>query len=364
LSITFLLLIKDVAIKMQHVYDVTIIGGGPAGLYSAFYSGLRGLKTKLIESQSQLGGKVLLYPEKLIWDIGGHPPILGEKFVKQLIQQAKTFDPTILTNTKVDFIERQENLFIVHTATGEKHYSKTVLLAVGGGIINPQKLTLEGAEKYEMSNLHYTVQSYKRFVNKDILISGGGNAAIDWAVELSPIAKSVTVVYRKETLSAHEATVKEALDAGVLIECNTTITKLLANEDKTAIQLVRCENSKTKESYTRQIDEVIISHGYNCEASLTFDEAISIPKKDDYYFEGKATGETVQPGIFAAGDILSFEGKINLLLGTFQDAANAVNSIKTYLEPTAYRHGMVSSHNELFKEKNRSIIEKELVPSH
>ncbi|MFJ7373417.1 NAD(P)/FAD-dependent oxidoreductase [Lysinibacillus capsici] len=349
---------------MQHVYDVTIIGGGPAGLYSAFYSGLRGLKTKLLESQPQLGGKVLLYPEKLIWDIGGHPPVLGEQFVKQLIEQAKTFDPTILTGTKVDLIERHNDIFVIHTAAGEKHYSKTVLLAVGGGIISPQKLTLEGAEKYEMSNLHYTVQSYKRFVDKDIMISGGGNAAIDWAVELSPIAKSVTVVYRKENLSAHEATVQEALDAGVRIECNTTITKLSANIDKTAIQLVTCENMITKQSYTRQIDEVIVSHGYNREASLAFDEAIAIPKKDDYYVEGKATGETAQPGIFAAGDILSFDGKINLLLGTFQDAANAVNSIKTYLEPTAYRHGMVSSHNELFKEKNHSIIEKQFAPAH
>lgn len=349
---------------MQHVYDVTIIGGGPAGLYSAFYSGLRGLKTKLLESQPQLGGKVLLYPEKLIWDIGGHPPVLGEQFVKQLIEQAKTFDPTILTGTKVDLIERHNDVFVIHTAAGEKHYSKTVLLAVGGGIISPQKLTLEGAEKYEMSNLHYTVQSYKRFVDKDIMISGGGNAAIDWAVELSPIAKSVTVVYRKENLSAHEATVQEALDAGVRIECNTTITKLSANIDKTAIQLVTCENTITKQSYTRQIDEVIVSHGYNREASLAFDEAIAIPKKDDYYVEGKATGETAQPGIFAAGDILSFDGKINLLLGTFQDAANAVNSIKTYLEPIAYRHGMVSSHNELFKEKNRSIIEKQFAPAH
>lgn len=131
---------------MQHVYDVTIIGGGPAGLYSAFYSGLRGLKTKLLESQPQLGGKVLLYPEKLIWDIGGHPPVLGEQFVKQLIEQAKTFDPTILTGTKVDLIERHNDIFVIHTAAGEKHYSKTVLLAVGGGIISPQKLTLEGAE--------------------------------------------------------------------------------------------------------------------------------------------------------------------------------------------------------------------------
>ncbi|MGE7945396.1 NAD(P)/FAD-dependent oxidoreductase [Lysinibacillus sp. NPDC093688] len=346
---------------MQHVYDVTIIGGGPAGLYSAFYSGLRGLKTKLIESQQQLGGKVLLYPEKLIWDIGGHPPVLGEQFAKQLIAQAKTFDPTVITDTKIDFIERQDDIFVLHTAQGDKHYSKTVLLAVGGGIINPQKLSLEGAEKYEMTNLHYTVQSYRHFVDKDVIISGGGNAAIDWAVELSPIAKNVTVVYRKDTLSAHEATIQEALDAGVNIECNTSISKLTANADKTAIQLVTCENTKTKQSYTRQIDEVIVSHGYNREASLELDQAITIPKKDDYYFEGKATGETTQPGIFAAGDILAFEGKINLLLGTFQDAANAVNSIKTYLEPTAYRHGVVSSHNEVFKEKNRSIIDKHLI---
>ncbi len=103
-------------------------------------------------------------------------------------------------------------------------------------------MSLEGAEKYEMTNLHYTVQSYRHFVDKEIIISGGGNAALDWAVELSPIAKNVTVVYRKDKLSAHEATIQEALNTGVNIECNTTISTLTANADKTAIQLVTCEN--------------------------------------------------------------------------------------------------------------------------
>ncbi|MFV2049781.1 NAD(P)/FAD-dependent oxidoreductase, partial [Metabacillus sp. YM-086] len=185
----------------QELFDVTVIGGGPAGLYSAFYSGLREMKTKIIEFQPHLGGKIHVYPEKMIWDVGGQTPILGEKLIQQLVQQGLTFDPTVVLNEKVESISRtEEGIFILHTSSGEKHYSKTVIVAVGSGILNPQKLEIEGAEKFEVSNLHYTVKSLKRFKNKKVIISGGGNSAIDWANELEPIAEKVILTYRKGEL--------------------------------------------------------------------------------------------------------------------------------------------------------------------
>ena len=139
----------------HELFDVTVIGGGPAGLYSAFYSGLREMKTKIIEFQPTLGGKIHVYPEKMIWDVGGLTPIPGAKLIEQLVQQGLTFDPTVVLNEKVESITRnEEGIFILEGSSGEKHYSKTVIIAVGSGIINPQKLDIEGAERFEFSNLN------------------------------------------------------------------------------------------------------------------------------------------------------------------------------------------------------------------
>lgn len=174
----------------DQLYDVTIVGGGPAGLYAAFYSGLREMKTKLIEFQPFLGGKVHLYPEKMIWDVGGMRPVSGEQLIEQMTEQALTFEPEVVLGEKVTSISKKEDgQFVLHTSSGQNHYSKTVILAVGYGIFQPTKLQIDGAERFEVSNLHYTVKSLARFKDKVVLISGGGNSAIDWAIELESIAK-------------------------------------------------------------------------------------------------------------------------------------------------------------------------------
>lgn len=341
----------------EQIYDVTIIGGGPAGLYSAFYSGLREMKTKIIEFQPFLGGKVHVYPEKMIWDVGGLSPVTGGQLIDQLVKQDLTFGPAVVLGQKVTSLTKDENgHFILHTSSGEKHYSKTVILAVGGGILKPTKLSIDGAERFEVTNLHYTVKSLARFKGKTVLISGGGNAAIDWANELEPIAKKIYLTYRKEILNGHEAEVTRVMESSVECLLNTTIEKLIAAPDHETIEKVVLHRNEDGQPLELDIDEVIISHGYERDKDLLENSELNIKMENEYYIAGSPMSETSVEGLYAAGDILHHEGKLHLIAGAFQDAANAVNKAKQYIAPDARAWGTVSSHNELFVQKNREIM--------
>ncbi|PGA95782.1 NAD(P)/FAD-dependent oxidoreductase [Bacillus toyonensis] len=343
----------------EELFDVTVIGGGPAGLYSAFYSGLREMKTKIIEFQPQLGGKIHVYPEKMIWDVGGLLPVTGDKLIEQLVQQGLTFKPEVVLNTKVESIIRNEDgTFTLKTSTGEEHFSKTVIVATGSGILKPQKLSIEGAERFEVSNLNYTVKSLKRFKDKTIIISGGGNSAVDWANELEPIAKKVYLTYRKEELSGHEAQVKQLMNSSAECFLNTSITKLIAGDNHEAIEYVELTNHETGEVSHLPIDEVIINHGYERDITLLENSELDVAIIDNFYIAGNAKSESSVDGLYAAGDILKHDGKLHLIAGAFQDAGNAVNKAKQFIQPDASEYGMVSSHNEVFKKRNRELIKQ------
>lgn len=346
---------------MNHneLYDVTIIGGGPAGLFSTFYSGLREMKTKIIEYQNQLGGKVHVYPEKMIWDIGALTPISGAQLIEQMVEQALTFDPTVVLGEKVTSIARsEEGYFILRTDAGITHYSKTVIVAIGGGILNPQKLEIEGAEKFEVSNLSYTIKSLKSFKGKTVLISGGGHTAVDWANELEPIAEKVYLTYRKDALNGHEAQVSQLMNSSVECLFHTEITKLIAGPNRDAIQQVELKDNQTGEISLIEVDEVVVNHGFVREKKLLEESDLQIKMANEYHIAGNAYSETSVPGLYAAGDILGYDGKVHLIAGTFQDAINAVNKAKQHIEPEAADYGMVSSHNTIFKTRNRKLVEQ------
>lgn len=280
----------------RELFDVTIIGGGPAGLYSAFYSGLREMKTKIIEFLPQLGGKLHLYPEKMIWDVGGITPMPGERLREQLVQQGLTFKPEVVTNTKIHSISKdKEGIFLLETDSGQIHYSKTVIVAVGSGIVTPQKLKIEGAERFEVSNLNYTVKSLMHFRDKVVVLSGGGNSAVDWALELEPIAKKVYLTCRKDTLAGHEAKARELLESNVECLFHTSITKLIANENHNRIDSVELTNTKSEDVTTVKVDEVVINHGYEMDSSLLKNSKLKIDMLEDFYIAGNVNSETSVP---------------------------------------------------------------------
>ncbi|OMF37741.1 thioredoxin reductase [Paenibacillus sp. FSL H8-0548] len=338
--------------EQLELYDVTIIGGGPAGMYAAFYSGMRDLKTKLIDANDKLGGRMLIYPEKMIWDVGGVTPILCEKLIVQLEQQAQTFDPTIVLGQQVYGLERLEDgTYVLESTNGERHWTRTIIVAIGRGILKMAKLELEGAERYEVSNLHYTVQELEPFRGKRVLISGGGNSAVDWANELEPIAEQVTVVHRRDQFGGHEKHIERMKSSSVDVRTPYEVSQLFSNNGET-IERVTLHHVETGEYEQLSVDAVIVNHGLKSDFSGIKDWGLSM---DDWNVFVNAKLESNLPGIFGAGDFAFFESKLNLIAGAFTDAALAVNSAKLYMDPEAPRMAYVSSHNARFKEKNKAL---------
>lgn len=335
----------------EEIFDLIIIGGGPAGLFASFYAGLREMKVKIIEAQTLLGGKLHVYPEKMIWDVGGITPITGGQLIEQLVEQGLTFDPTVELGKKVVKISKnQQNLFELETDDQQIHYSKTVLVAVGGGIIKPMKLELDNAAPYENTNLHYVVRSVKDFKDKNVLISGGGPSAIDWANDLKPIAKDVTLIYRGEKLKGHEADISKLFRNKVTFIPFTEIKELKGDGKK--IKEVVLWNNQTGQTETVAFDAVLVNHGFHREQELLKKSDLNITLKDDYFIDGTPLGESNIPGLYGAGDIIHYHGKLHLIAGAFQDAANAVNRAKCYIDPNAESLATVSSHNPILDQKN------------
>lgn len=340
------------------LYDITIIGGGPAGLYSAFYSGMRDMKTKLIEAKEELGGRLLIYPEKMIWDVGGVTPIRCEQLTKQMIQQAHTFDPTIVLGQQISGMERLEDGTMLLTATtGEQHHTRTLVLALGYCVLKMAKLDIEGAERYELTNLHYTVQELEGFRNKHVLISGGGDSAVDWANELKPIAASVTVIHRRERFGGHEKNVKRMKESSVDVRTPYAVTMLHGNTCGDAIEAVsiarvNADGELTDEVEQLSVDAVIVNHGLRGDFGSIVEWGMDMGQWNINVNEKLATN---LPGIFVAGDTASYPSKVNLIAGAFTDAVLAVNGAKLHIEPTATKTAYVSSHNAKFKEKNRAL---------
>lgn len=341
---------------MTTIADVLIIGGGPTGLYASFYAGLRDLSVVLFEAQAELGGKINFYPEKMVWDVGALPPTKGKKVKEHLIEQAKLFDPTIYLKTKIISLTKEDDLFYAVDDQGRTHVGRTVLVCIGGGVVSPQKLPCfihNNVDNY----IHYQFPDQQAIQGKHLVISGGGDAAVDYAIEAVSYGAKVTLCYRGEKLKAHEARVKKMKAEGIQVLMNHTIDGV--NQAETFNMVLRLKNSANHETIDFLCDHLLIQHGYDRDSGLLDKVSFDLARHEDFYLNCEIPTKTSHPGVFAAGDIHHFKGKVNLLAGAFQDAAQAVNQIKHYLEPTSVPQAMVSSHNEKFSERNRQLFVNE-----
>ncbi|MEC6747951.1 NAD(P)/FAD-dependent oxidoreductase [Marinilactibacillus sp. XAAS-LB27] len=337
--------------------DITIIGGGSAGLYAAFYAGMRDLSVQIIELRDRLGGKINFYPQKLIWDVGGITPIGGGELIDQLVEQGKTFDPTVYLNEQIVKLEKIDDLFVATGSSGETFLSRKVILATGTGIAQPKKLPLEDAIKFERTNVHYQIKELEYFKGKRVLMIGGGNSSIDWANEIEPLAKEMTLIHRNDQFKAHEAQLSKLEKSSTTIKTHTEIKKLIPDHTQTKVAAVTLFHNQTGIEEQISVDEVIVNIGIDRQANFFHDnEKLDLELVDNgYLIKGDSKGITNIEGLYACGDTMDFDGKLRLIAGAFNDAGNAVNHIKLNLDPDAKPKAKVSSHNKRFDEKNQKL---------
>lgn len=314
----------------EKVYDITVIGGGPAGLFTAFYAGMRQASCKIIESLPQLGGQLAaLYPEKYIYDVAGFPKIRAQELIDRLKEQLSRFDTEIVLEQTVEKVEKNENNIFELTTNKGIHYSKAIIITAGCGAFQPRKLEVEGAETYEKTNLHYFVNDMNLFKGKRVLITGGGDSAVDWALMLEPIAEKVTLVHRRDKFRAHEHSVEQLMNSKVEIKTPYQISELIG---ETNIERVVLKHVKEEQTEELEVDDVIVNFGFISSLGPIQDWGLEI-EKGSIVVNSKM--ETNIPGIYAAGDITTYPGKVKLIAVGFGEAPTAVNNAKSYIDPKA-----------------------------
>ncbi|MEF3307111.1 NAD(P)/FAD-dependent oxidoreductase [Paenibacillus sp. GYB003] len=314
----------------QDLTDIIIIGGGPAGMFAAFYAGMRQASVKIIESMPQLGGQLAaLYPEKYIYDVAGFPKVTAQELVNRLNEQMSHFPVDVRLEEKVlKVTKKDERLFEVATDAGV-HHAKAVIITAGVGAFEPRKLELPEAARYEKKNLHYFVSDLNKFAGQKVLISGGGDSAVDWALMLEPIAEQVTLIHRRDKFRAHEHSVELLMKSKVNVVTPKEIVKL-SGADR--IETVSIKDIKSGEIEEIAIDAVIVNFGFVSSIGPIAEWGLDI---DGGSIVVDSRQETSIPGIFAAGDITTYPGKLKLIAVGFGEAPTAINNAKVYIDPDA-----------------------------
>lgn len=313
----------------EQLYDITVIGGGPTGLFTTFYGGMRQCSVKVIESMPQLGGQLAaLYPEKYIYDIAGFPKVRAQELVDSLREQALQFNPSLALEERVLNVEKESDTFEITTDKGT-HFSKAIIITAGVGAFEPRRLDHEMANKYENKNLHYFVNDLSKFTNKKVVINGGGDSAVDWALMLEPIAKQVTLIHRRDKFRAHEHSVEQLKKSKVEILTPYQIKELIGEEK---IEQIFVTNNKTNEEKTIELDDLIVNFGFISSLGPIKDWGLEFDKGSIVV---NSKMETNIPGIYAAGDICTYPGKVKLIAVGFGEAPTAINNAKSYIDPNA-----------------------------
>lgn len=316
----------------QDIYDITIIGAGPTGLFAAFYAGMRRAKTQIIDSLEEPGGALTaIYPEKYIYDVAGFPKILAKDFVEQMVEQAMRDQPTMRLNEQVTSLERMPDGLIKLTTSRGERLSKTVIICAGVGAFEPKRLAAPGVAELEGKGVHYFAKRVEDFRDKEVVIVGGGDSAVDWAVTLEPIAKAVTLIHRSK-FRAHEATVQELIASNCDLQYpGCEIVEVHAGSDGRLAAV--SYKAGTGEINKIPAQELIIAVGFVADLGPMKTWGLELQKNQ--IMVDKITMETNIPGVFAAGDVCWYPAKFKLIATGAAEAVTAVNHAVTHVDPSA-----------------------------
>lgn len=331
------------------VRDITIIGGGPTGLYAAFYAGMRERSVRIVDSLPELGGQLTaLYPEKYIFDVGGFPRILAKDLARGLVAQATQFSPSIVLNEEILTVSSREGLLLLG-GKGATYPTRTLILAGGKGAFEPMKLRCPGFEELLGRGVATSVQDPEVYRGKRVLLVGGGDSAVDWAMALKDLAADLLLIHRRDQFRAHERSVADlhtAADAGALtIRAFHEVREIRGRE---RVQSALIFDNRTGAEEEVLVDEVLTFLGFRPDLGPI--ETWGLELSGSRVVVGRLM-ETNLPGVFAAGDIVSYEGKLDLIATGFAEAATAVNSAVQFVDPGARSSAGHSTNLKVFRNR-------------
>lgn len=323
--------------------DVTIIGGGPVGLFASFYAGLRGMSVRIIDSLPELGGQLTaLYPEKFVFDMPGFPAVLAKDLAANLVQQGTQFGPELALEETAATLEEDAEGYTIVTAKGNRYPTRTIVISAGAGAFSPTKLGLPEEESFVGRGLSYGVREKSVFAGKTVLVIGGGDSAFDWVLNLHDVAGRIALVHRRDQFRAHEESIREVERLGVEKLLWKQVVSLHGADGLTGVTL---EDTQTKERTEVACDAVIVNIGFKSSLGPIKEWGLTL-EKQQIVVDGMY--RTSRAGIYAVGDVCTFDGKIKLIATGVGEAATAVCSVKQYLDPSAKLFPGHSSDMELF----------------
>lgn len=312
-------------------YDISIIGGGPAGMFAAYYASLRKLDVALIESLPNLGGQPqTLYAQKEIYDVAGLPKVSGTQLIDQLKSQMEILPCDEFLGTSVTDITRQDDDTWLISTNKETIHTKAIIIAIGNGAFKPRKLTFDYDPTIEENNLLYFVNNLDDFKGKDVAVAGGGDSAVDWSINIDKLANKTSIIHRRNKYRAMESSV-DSLNNSAVEQLNPYIIKDVSynSEDNSKIDIL-LKKIKSDDEKTITVDKLLVNYGFISDSKILRDWNLTL---EGPFIKVDQQMETNLKNVFAIGDIVTYPGKLQLITTAFAEGPIAVTKALRNIYP-------------------------------